>query len=317
MPRLAPVRDFDVPILEHPGTSPPARRPYPVALHHCAELDRQVKVLMDAGIVRRSTSPYAAPVLFALKKDGKVQMCVDYRLLNAQTIRDRFSTPTAADLIARTRGVQWFSKVYLHSGFYQLRIREEDVHKTAFASPSGLFEFVTAPFGLTNVPGASQRLMQHVFAEHLEAGYCVVYCDDVAMFFIDADPMVHLRHVDAVLQSLRLYEFLDKGFKCELMRREAEFLEFIVSGAGVRPLPSKVEAVLHIPVPETISHLRLRRAQRRVSGWSACSCGVPSATAAERQGWAMQSPSGPKVYPKWRPHLSGVHFELVVPSAWR
>ena len=256
MPRLAPERDFDVPIIERPGSSPPARRPYPVALHHRAELDRQVKVLLDAGIVRRSTSPYAAPVLFAPKKDGKLRMCVDYRLLNAQTVRDRFPTPTASDLIARTRGAQWFSKVDLHSGFHQLRIREEDVHKTAFATPSGLFEFVTAPFGLTNVPGAFQRFMQHVLAEHIEAGYCVVYCDDVAIFSTDADPMVHLRHVEAVLQSLRQHQLLAKGSKCELMRREAEFLGFIVSGDGVRPLPSKVDAVLQIPVPETISHLR-------------------------------------------------------------
>ena len=256
MPRLAPARDFDVPIIEKPGSAPPARRPYPVALHHRAELDRQVKVLLDAGIVRRSTSPYAAPVLFAPKKDGKLRMCIDYRLLNAQTVRDRFPTPTAADLIARTRGAQWFSKVDLHSGFHQLRLREEDVHKTAFATPSGLFEFVTAPFGLTNVPGAFQRFMQHVLAEHIEAGYCVVYCDDVAIFSTDADPMVHLRHVEAVLQSLRQHQLLAKGSKCELMRREAEFLGFIVSGDGVRPLPSKVEAVLQIPVPETISQLR-------------------------------------------------------------
>ena len=123
------------------------------------------------------------------KKDGKLRMCIDYRLLNAQTVHNRFPTPTASDLIARTRGAQWFSKVDLHSGFHQLRIREEDVHKTAFATPSGLFEFVTAPFGLTNVPGAFQRFMQHVLAEHIEAGYCVVYCDDVAIFSTDPDPL--------------------------------------------------------------------------------------------------------------------------------
>jgi hypothetical protein len=171
-------------------------------------------------------------------------------------VRDRFPTPTAADLIAKTRGAQWFSKIDLHSGFHQLRIREQDVHKTAFSTPSGLFEFVTAPFGLTNVPGCFQRFMQHVLAEHIEKGYCVVYCDDVAIFSNDADPLVHLQHVEAVLASLRQHQLLAKGSKCELMRREAEFLGFMVSGQGVRPLPSKVEAVLQVPAPETVSHLR-------------------------------------------------------------
>ena len=256
MPRLAPARDFDVEIVEKPGSQPPARRPYPVALHHRAELDRQVQVLLDAGIVRRSFSPYAAPVLFSPKKDGKLRLCIDYRGLNLQTVRDRFPTPTAADLIAKTRGAQWFSKIDLHSGFHQLRIREQDVHKTAFSTPSGLFEFVTAPFGLTNVPGCFQRFMQHVLAEHIEKGYCVVYCDDVAIFSTDEDPLVHLQHVEAVLTSLRQHQLLAKGSKCELMRREAEFLGFMVSGHGVRPLPSKVEAVLQVPAPETISHLR-------------------------------------------------------------
>ena len=257
MPRPAPERpDFDVPIHEKSGAEPPARRPYPVAPHHQAELDRQVQVLLDAGIVRRSYSHYAAPVLFAPKKDGKLRMCVDYRLLNAQTRRDRYPTPSAPDLIARTRGAQLFSKIDLHSGFHQLRMKPTDVHKTAFATPSGLYEWVSAPFGLTSVPGAFQRFMNFVLADHIAAGYCLVYCDDIAIYSASADPMVHLQHVEAVLASLREHQLLAKGAKCEFMRQEAEFLGFLVSGEGVRPLPSKIEAVLQIPAPETVSHVR-------------------------------------------------------------
>jgi hypothetical protein len=98
--------------------------------------------------------------------------------------------------------------------------------------------------------------MQFVLAEHIEAGYCVVYCDDIAVFSQSDDPLVHLQHLEAVLASLREHQLLAKGSKCEFMRREAEFLGFMVSGEGVRPLPSKIEAVLQIPVPETITHLR-------------------------------------------------------------
>jgi len=169
-PRPPPEREFDVPIVEKPGMEPPARRPYPVAPHHQPELDRQIKALLDAGIIRRSFSPYSAPVLFTPKKDGTMRMVVDYRQLNSQTIRDRFPTPTAGDLIAKTRGAKLFSKIDLQSGFHQLRMREADMHKTAFATPSGLYEFVSAPFGLTSVPGAFQRFMQ--FGLALEVKCC-------------------------------------------------------------------------------------------------------------------------------------------------
>ena len=255
-PRPPPVREFDVPIVEKTGSEPPARRPYPVAPHHQPELDRQIKALLAAGIIRRSFSPYSAPVLFTPKKDGTMRMVVDYRQLNSQTMRDRFPTPTAGDLIAKTRGAKLFSKIDLQSGFHQLRMSDADAHKTAFATPSGLYEFVSAPFGLTSVPGAFQRFMQFVLADHIAAGYCVVYCDDIAIFSMSEDPMVHLQHVEAVLASLREHQLLAKGSKCEFMRREAEFLGFMVSGEGVRPLPSKIDAVVQIPVPETISHLR-------------------------------------------------------------
>ncbi len=127
-----------------------------------------------------------------------------------------------------------FSKIDLLSGFHQLRMSEDVVRKTVFATPSGLYEFVSAPFGLTSVPGAFQRFMQFVLAEHIEAGYRVVYCDDIAIFSQSDDPLVHLQYLEAVLASLREHQLLAKGSKCEFMRRKAEFLGFMVSGEGVR-----------------------------------------------------------------------------------
>jgi hypothetical protein len=208
-PRPPPIRPgFDVPIVEREGSEPPARCPYPVAPHHQPELDRQVKALFDAGIIRRINSNYSALVLFTPKKDGKLRMVVDYRMLNTQTVRDLFPTPTAGDLIAKTRGAKLFSKIDLLSGFHQLRMSDDTMRKTAFASPSGLYEFVSAPFGLTSVPGAFQRFMQFVLAEHIEAGYCVVYCDDIAIFSQSDDPLVHLQHLEAVLASLLEHQLL-------------------------------------------------------------------------------------------------------------
>ena len=256
MPRLPPIRELDLDITERPGSRPVARRPYPVAPQHLSELDRQIQVLLEAGIIRRSVSAYGAPVLFAPKKDGKLRLCMDYRMLNLQTVRDKFPTPTAADLIARTRGARLLSKIDLHSGFHQLRIREEDIHKTAFVTPMGQYEFVTAPFGLSSTPSAFQRLMSFVLEEHIRGGYCAVYCDDIAVWSNSDCPLEHLDKLERVLASLREHQLLAKGSKCELFRTEMEFLGFLVGRDGVRPVPSKVEALQAVPTPETVSHVR-------------------------------------------------------------
>ena len=255
MPRLPPYRELDLDITLRTD-EPISTRFYPVAPHHLPELRRQMQVLEDAGIIRPSFSPYSAPCLFAPKKDGKLRFCNDYRALNAVTVRDKFPTPTAADLIARTRGAKLFSKIDLHSGFHQLRIREEDIHKTAFSTPFGQYEWVTAPFGLTATPSAFQRLMSHVLRDHIAAGYVVVYLDDVAIFTKTNDPLDHLAKVRAVLESLRQHQLLAKGAKCEFFRTQMEFLGFMVSADGVAPVPGRVDAIRAIPVPETVSQLR-------------------------------------------------------------
>ena len=206
-------------------------------------------------MIRRSVSPYAAPTLFTPKKDGKLRLCNDYRRLNKQTQRDCFPTPIASDLIARTRGARMFSKLDVQAGFNQLRIREGDQHKTAFITPSGLYKWVVCPFGLSNTPGCFQRLMNHVLSDHIEAGYCVVFCDDVAIFTDSDDPSVHMEKLVAVLETLHEHNLLVKGSKTELFRSEIEFLGFTVSAEGWAPTEFKVGVVVDWPAPETVKHL--------------------------------------------------------------
>ena len=256
MPRLPPFRELDMDIPELEGSRPVAARPYPVAPQNLPELNRQLRALLEAGMIRRSVSPYAAPTLFTPKKDGKLRLCNDYRRLNKQTQRDCFPTPIASDLIARTRGARMFSKLDLQAGFNQLRIREGDQHKTAFITPSGLYEWVVCPFGLSNTPGCFQRLMNHVLSDHIEAGYCVVFCDDVAIFTDSDDPSVHMEKLVAVLETLREHNLLVKGSKTELFRSEIEFLGFTVSAEGWAPTESKVGVVVDWPAPATVKHLR-------------------------------------------------------------
>jgi len=128
MPRLTPHRQWDLDIMEVERARPVAGRPYPVAAQHLPELNCQNAVLEEAGIISRSRSLYGAPVLFAPKKDGRLRLCIDYRKLNRQTLRDCYPTPVVTDLIARTRGARMFSQLDLHSGCHQLHLREGNQH---------------------------------------------------------------------------------------------------------------------------------------------------------------------------------------------
>ena len=259
MPRVAPERDMDLTINEKPGSTPQCKAPYRVGLHHIDELRRQVGVLLEAGIIRTSTSEYAAPCLFTPKPHTfpvQLRLCVDYRALNSQMLRDRYPTPTAGDLIAATRGGKLFSKIDLHSGFHQLKIRASDCHKTAFTTPFGLYEFVSAPFGLANTPGCFQRFMNHVLRRQIAAGTVVVYCDDVCIFTKTTCPLEHMAAVEEVLAALREHQLLAKGSKCQFFCDQMDFLGFVVSADGVSPQMSKVEAIRQLVAPSTVGELR-------------------------------------------------------------
>ena len=136
---------MDIP--RRPGSRPVASHPYSVAPYLKAELWRQIESMVKAGIIRESHSFYSSPVLFALKKDGKLRLCIDYRRLNQQTERDPFPTPVVPDLIVRTRGTRMFSKLDLQAGFHQLRLQDGDQEKTAFSTPFGLFDGLRARSG--------------------------------------------------------------------------------------------------------------------------------------------------------------------------
>ena len=116
------------------------------------ELRRQVETLLEQGWIRPSSSPYGAPVLFMPKKNGKWRMCVDYRALNKITIKNRYPLPKIEELLDRLRGARYFTKLDLHSGYHQIRVRDEDIQKTAFVTRYGAFEYLVMPFGLCNVP---------------------------------------------------------------------------------------------------------------------------------------------------------------------
>ncbi|GBG82472.1 hypothetical protein CBR_g34848 [Chara braunii] len=183
-----------------PGSSIPKGRIYRMSPSELDELRRQLKELVEKGWIRPSVSPYGSPVLFVpKKKEGTLRMCIDYRGLNAITVKNKEPLPRIVDLLDRVQGCRYFSKIDLKSGYHQIAIRPDDQHKTAFQTKYGLYEFVVMPFGLCNAPGTFQHAMNQIFHDYLDK-FVVVYLDDILIFSKTVEE--HVAHLDKVLSLL-------------------------------------------------------------------------------------------------------------------
>ncbi|KAA8496806.1 Transposon Ty3-I Gag-Pol polyprotein [Porphyridium purpureum] len=209
--------------------------------------------LLDKGFVQPSQSPFGAPVLFVKKKDGSMRMCVDYRALNDATVKDRYPLPNMDELLDRLGAAHCFSKLDLASGYHQLRVRREDVPKTAFQTRYGQFEFRVMPFGLCNAPATFQRAMNELFADLLDKTV-IVYLDDILVF--TKDRQSHGEVLKEVLSRLQKAGYRLKRKKCSFFVSEVEYLGNIVGNGCVKMDPRKVEALRDWPVPKTVTELR-------------------------------------------------------------
>lgn len=150
----------------YPEPNPPTpKRAYKMPVPEAIELKEQLRQLLEQGFIQPSVSPWGAPMLFQKKKDGTLRLCIDYRGVNQLTVKNKYPIPRIDELLDRLHGTQLFTKIDLKSGYYQIRIKKQDIPKTAFNTRYGHYEFTVMPFGLTNPPATFNRLMQEIFRE--------------------------------------------------------------------------------------------------------------------------------------------------------
>lgn len=212
-----------------------------------------INQLLNAKVIRESSSPYASPIVLVRKKDGSLRLCVDYRLLNSKTRKDAFPLPRIEESLDVLSGARWFSTIDLASGYNQVPVAEQDKPKTAFCTPFGLFEWNRMPFGLCNAPGTFQRLMQRMFGGQ-QCQSLLLYLDDIVVF--SSSVSQHLERLELVLSRLQKEGLKAKLEKCDFFKQQVRYLGHVISNEGVSTDPSKIEAVALWKRPGHLSELR-------------------------------------------------------------
>ena len=245
------------PLVEHHidtvDTKPIKLRPYRVSPQHRSIISSDIAKMLAADIVEPSNSPYVAPITLQPKKDGSLRFCVDFREVNAVTVRDVYLIPRIDDTLDQLRFSKYFTSLDLQSGFWQIALDPRTRHKTAFISHEGLFQFKVMPFGLTNAPATFQRLMDLVLGR-LKWSCCLVYLDDIIIY--SRNFAEHMNHLELVLQKIKASGLTLQLNKCNFCKIKLKYLGHIVSQNGIMPDPTKIEVVRDYPIPTDLRSVR-------------------------------------------------------------
>jgi len=253
LPGMPPDRDVEFVIDLLPGTGPIAKRPYHRAIDELEELKKQLRELSDKGYIRPSASPWGSHVLFVRKKDDTLRMCVDYCNLNAVTVMNKYPLPRIDDFLDQLRNAKYFCKIDLCFGYHQMKIRKEDIPKTAFVTRFGQYEFTVVSFGLTNAPAYFMNMMNKVFMDELDK-FVVVFIDDILIYSATVEE--HEQHLKILLEKLRQNQLYGKFSKCEFWLEEVAFLGHVLTAEGVAVDPSKIVTVQKWEQPLNVTDVR-------------------------------------------------------------
>jgi transposase InsO family protein len=250
---MPPPRHRDHCINLLPGSTPMAMRPYHYPAAHKDELERQCATMLSQGIIQHSSSAFSSPVLLVKKADGSWRFCIDYRALNAITVKDAYPIPVVDELLDELHGARYFTKLDLRSGYHQVRMRLGDVEKTAFRTHDGLYEFLVMPLGLCNAPATFQALMNDILRPFLRC-FVLVFFNDILIYSNSITE--HLRHLCTVLTVLLQHQLFVKKSKCDFSVSSISYLAHIISVDGVAMDPEKVRAVTEWPQPRSARAIR-------------------------------------------------------------
>lgn len=225
---------------------PVVSRPYRVSHAERKIINNQVEEMLENGIIRKSQSPYSSPVVLVPKKDGDMRFCVNYKKLNAKTIKNVYPLPVIDDILTYLGDAKYFSSLDMFSGYWQVEIEEDHKHKTAFVTTDGLFEFNRLSFGLTTAPSTFQQLADAILGEMKWNG-AMTYLDDILVYGKTLED--HNKNLKKVLLKLKATGLKLKPSKCHLAYSKITVLGHTISDQGIQPDSSKIEAVRNFATP--------------------------------------------------------------------
>lgn len=247
---LPPMKGVEHHIVLKDGSTPKKMYPYRYSHAYKDEIKKIVQQLLHNGTIRHSHSSFASHLLLVRNKDATWRMCINYRYLNSLTFKHDYPIPIINELLDELHGTWWFSKLDLRSGYFQIRMKDEDVYKTTFKTHHGHFEFLVMPFGLCNAPATFSSLMNRVFAKFLRK-FLLVFFDYILIYSGSFED--HLYHLELTLATLRSHQLYAKMGKCQ---DNVKYLRHIISSKGVSIDPSKIQCMVDWPKPSNVKGLK-------------------------------------------------------------
>jgi hypothetical protein len=253
--KLPPHRPTDhaIEIQEEQLDKLPRGQLYGMSRDELLELDRYLKENLAKGFIRASKSEVASPVLFVKKPGGGLRFCVDYRGLNALTVKNRYPLPLISETLDRLSSAKVFTKLDIIAAFNRIRIKEGHEHLTAFRTRQGLFEYLVMPFGLCNGPATFQSYINEALRGYLD-DFCTAYLDDILIY--SENELEHAEHVHKILRRLDEFGLQADVTKCAFYAKEVKYLGLIISTDGVRMDPDKIQTITEWPAIQNVKDVQ-------------------------------------------------------------